>query len=81
MGPPDYQPVGQPIRGHKHFVFVAGLEGPVPEIPGGMGAGAGENTLEDSIALLFTVSLNQRDHHSGGDGCWESRNGDISLAA
>lgn len=80
MGPPYHQTVGQPIRRHRHFIFVAELEWPVPEIPGGIGAGVGENTLEDGITLLFTVGLSQRDHHSGGDGCPGDRNGGVSLA-
>lgn len=51
----------------------------MPETPGGIGAGVGENTLEDSVPLLFTVDLSQRDHHFGGDGCRGRRNGWCQL--
>lgn len=71
-GPSHHQPVGQPIRGHEHLVFVTELEWPVLESPGGTGAGAGECALKDSVAVLLAVDISQRDHYPGGDGCREA---------
>ena len=53
------QPVGPPVRGHKHLVLVTEVERLVLEPPGGAGAGVGQGALEDGVPPLLAAPFHQ----------------------